>query len=292
MENIEDAKRFGSRLKQLRIETGLTQRALAAKVEVDFTYLSKIENGILPPPSEKVINSLAGALNTDRDELIVLAGKIPSDIAEMLKDHKTLKKLRAESGNRETNPVSEKKGAFRSFEGLSTMITAHKNWARVVFSASLAVLFGVMLWFSAPTSETAIAANNQGVSFNNSEEYTKGIEAFNKAIKLDPGFALAYNNRGWAYLELGQYEQAITDCTMAIDLDPKLALAYSNRGLAYVKLGRYEQAVADCTKAIELDPGLALAYSNRGLAYISLGYYEQAISDFDRALALDPTLQK
>lgn len=39
---------------------------------------SKIENGIMPPPSKKVIPRLADALNVDKDELIVLAGRIPS----------------------------------------------------------------------------------------------------------------------------------------------------------------------------------------------------------------------
>ncbi|TET67120.1 MAG: XRE family transcriptional regulator, partial [Dehalococcoidia bacterium] len=53
---------FGARLRELRILAGLTQRELAEKIGVDFSYLSKIENGVLPPPSEKVILRLAEAL--------------------------------------------------------------------------------------------------------------------------------------------------------------------------------------------------------------------------------------
>ena len=57
-----------------------------------FTYLSKIENGRVEPPSESVLQriakELAGELGMDEielsDELITLAGKIPSDLAETL----------------------------------------------------------------------------------------------------------------------------------------------------------------------------------------------------------------
>jgi transcriptional regulator with XRE-family HTH domain len=50
-----EAQAFSTRLRELRIKARLTQRELAEKVGVDFSYLSKLENGVLPPPSEKVI---------------------------------------------------------------------------------------------------------------------------------------------------------------------------------------------------------------------------------------------
>ncbi len=71
---------FGKRLRQLRRERKINQRALATLVGVDFTYLSKIENERMPPPSEEVIVKLAEALETDADELLRLAQKVPQDI--------------------------------------------------------------------------------------------------------------------------------------------------------------------------------------------------------------------
>ncbi|MEA2085431.1 MAG: helix-turn-helix transcriptional regulator, partial [Chloroflexota bacterium] len=79
-----EAEEFGKRLRELRKQVGMTQRGLADKVGVDFSYLSKIENGVLPPPSEKVISKLAETLNASRDELLSLAGRIPSEIGELL----------------------------------------------------------------------------------------------------------------------------------------------------------------------------------------------------------------
>ena len=85
MENQE----FGRKLRELRVKAHLTQRQLADKVQVDFTYLSKIENGAVPPPREKVMLRLAEVLNTDVDELIALAGRIPADITQILKNRET-----------------------------------------------------------------------------------------------------------------------------------------------------------------------------------------------------------
>ena len=83
---------FPDHLRSLRKEARMSQRELAERVDVDFTYLSKIENGRVEPPSEtvlkKIAKELAGALGQDEtelaDELITLAGKIPSDLAETL----------------------------------------------------------------------------------------------------------------------------------------------------------------------------------------------------------------
>jgi transcriptional regulator with XRE-family HTH domain len=74
---------FGTRLRQLRVGK-FNQRSLADKVGIDFTYLSKIENGKMPPPSEEVIVKLANALEADADELLQLAKKVPEDIKTMI----------------------------------------------------------------------------------------------------------------------------------------------------------------------------------------------------------------
>ena len=79
--------RFGQRIRDLRHEKHLSQRAVAAHVGIDFTYLSKIELGALAPPSETVITRLAVVLGADVNELINLAGKVPSDLKGMLRDN-------------------------------------------------------------------------------------------------------------------------------------------------------------------------------------------------------------
>ena len=87
---MKEAQQFGTRIRELRIKARLSQRWLASKVGVNFTYLSKIENGLLPPPSEKVISQLAGVLGVNKDELISLSGRTPADEAQILSNRAKL----------------------------------------------------------------------------------------------------------------------------------------------------------------------------------------------------------
>lgn len=76
---------FGQYLKKIRLEHNISQRELADNIGVDYTYLSKIENGKLEPPAEDTIKKIADFLGEDSDKLILLANKIPSDYKEVLK---------------------------------------------------------------------------------------------------------------------------------------------------------------------------------------------------------------
>ena len=69
--------------------------------------------------------------------------------------------------------------------------------------------------------------------------------AYDKAIRLKPGFVEAYNNRGVEKASLGRHDDALADYDQAIRLKPDLAEAYNNRGNAKHKLGRHEAAIAD-----------------------------------------------
>lgn len=96
---------FGQRLRQLRNSRGMTQRELAEKTAVSFTYLSKLENGIRPAPRKRLILTLARVLGADTDELFGLAKKMPPDLPEQV-DAATIKMLRSVKGGDKT-PAQE-----------------------------------------------------------------------------------------------------------------------------------------------------------------------------------------
>ncbi len=75
--------RFGERVRLLRTSKGLSQRALGQMIGVSFTYVSKIENEKIDfgdYPSEDLIRKIAGVLEVDEDEMLILAEKIPERI--------------------------------------------------------------------------------------------------------------------------------------------------------------------------------------------------------------------
>lgn len=79
---------FGQRIRELRRARGMNQRELASHAEIDVTYLSKIENDRMSPPSEETIRKMTAVLRDANaadaeeldDELLVLAGRVPEDI--------------------------------------------------------------------------------------------------------------------------------------------------------------------------------------------------------------------
>ena len=80
---------FGERIRELRKASGLTQREFAEQLGIDFTYVSKIENGRIDvPPSEQLITRMADLLGVDANELLVLAGQF---------DHRELQRVATET---------------------------------------------------------------------------------------------------------------------------------------------------------------------------------------------------
>lgn len=80
---------FGQKVRRLRKAKKMTQSELAESCGVDFTYISKIENDKgLRPPAESTIRKLAMFLETDAEELILLAKKVPQNFQETIVDDK------------------------------------------------------------------------------------------------------------------------------------------------------------------------------------------------------------
>jgi transcriptional regulator with XRE-family HTH domain len=60
-------------------------RQVAQRIEVEPAYLSKVERGEVAPPSEATTLRLAKELREDPDILLAMAGKISSDLAEIIR---------------------------------------------------------------------------------------------------------------------------------------------------------------------------------------------------------------
>ncbi len=75
-------KTFGSALRDQRRAIGISQRELAEKASLDFSYISKLENDRLPPPAADTIVTLCRILGSAPDDLLAMTGKIPSKVRE------------------------------------------------------------------------------------------------------------------------------------------------------------------------------------------------------------------
>ena len=63
-----------------------------------------------------------------------------------------------------------------------------------------------------------IWAKQRGDNFYNNKDYRSAINAYNKALDLDPNFLKVLINRGTCYMCLGEFDLALSDFNKAIDL--------------------------------------------------------------------------
>ncbi len=60
-------------------------RQVAQRIGIEPAYLSKIERGDLQPPSEAATVKLAKELGEDPDVLLAMAGKVSTDLQEIIR---------------------------------------------------------------------------------------------------------------------------------------------------------------------------------------------------------------
>jgi HTH-type transcriptional regulator, competence development regulator len=80
---------FGDYVRRVRVaraeaDSQFSLRQVAQRVGLEPAYLSKIERGLVAPPSEATIVRLAGVLGEDPDVMLALAGKVGSDLRAII----------------------------------------------------------------------------------------------------------------------------------------------------------------------------------------------------------------
>ncbi len=79
--------KFGAYVRQERLSREIGLREMAKKIGVSPTYLSKVERDEFPPPAEDKVRKIAEIFHIDVDILLALAGKVSSDLSEIIREH-------------------------------------------------------------------------------------------------------------------------------------------------------------------------------------------------------------
>ena len=90
------------------------------------------------------------------------------------------------------------------------------------------------------------------------------IEAYNKALEIEPNYADAYYNMGMALQRQGKLKEAIEAYNKALAIKPDYADAYNNMGVVLQDQGKKEEAIEAYTRALSINPNYAEAYNNMG----------------------------
>jgi transcriptional regulator with XRE-family HTH domain len=80
-------KSFGALVRREREAKEIGLREMAKKIGVSPTYLSKVERDEFPPPAEDKVRKIAEIIGRDADELLALAGRVASDLTDIIRQH-------------------------------------------------------------------------------------------------------------------------------------------------------------------------------------------------------------
>ena len=110
------------------------------------------------------------------------------------------------------------------------------------------------------------------------KKWEQAIRELNKAVSIDPAYAVAYNNLGVIYSYLGDERREAEALEKAIRVNDHFGLAYVNLGRMHIHGGDYPAAEAALDKALAFDPPDAMTL-------ILLSYAEYQDQHFDAAIA-------
>lgn len=128
----------------------------------------------------------------------------------------------------------------------------------------------------------------------NSNEYA--VDMFNKAIQIDPEFALAYTGIAeagtWKYLWTERNNTVLKNAEQAslkaLEIDPNLAEAHVSYGYLLSLSNNFIEASKEFDKAIELNPTLFDAYHLYARTCLANGQYEKFAKMIFKAHELQP----
>lgn len=109
---------------------------------------------------------------------------------------------------------------------------------------------------------------------------------FQRAIQLNPSYAMAHGWYGLNLAAMGRLNEALGQMRRAQDLDPLSMILNTNVGWIFYLSRRYDEAIAAYRKTLDLDPYFARTRTRLGLTYILKGAFPDAIRELDESRRL------
>lgn len=180
-------------------------------------------------------------------------------------------------------------------DAIATRIVSHLNF-RLSSEQSLALSGNIT---ESPEAYEAYLRGRYFLTRRSAANILKAIDEFERAVILDPAFALAFAGLGDSYALLSVYDErppklafpkAAEYARKALEIDPQLGEAYATLGfVAYRFDWNWSEAETHFANAIRLKPNYATAHHWRGELLNALGRFGEAEQSLRQALNLDPT---
>jgi len=166
---------------------------------------------------------------------------------------------------------------------------------------TILIIFLTVYICSGKENNTAEHYFKTGEDFYKTYDFENAINAYNKAIEINPSYAPAYESKGWAMSKINNPKEMVFCFDKASEIYRKQinliktnilfkdAQDYFSRGMIYLKEKRSSEALTDFSTAISIDKNYIKPYYYRGI--INSQYrsnFLNAIKDFDKVLDSSP----
>jgi serine/threonine protein kinase len=193
-------------------------------------------------------------------------------------------------------------------------------------SLSMVQKYDMSLSQATTSSLDALKALSLGDTKHNIGDELGAIPNYQRAIEIDPNFAMAYarlgavyNNLGQTqsseqnrqkafelrdrasereklyitshyYADSGQLDKGITALELYRQTYPRDPIPFNNLAAIYNRLGQFDNALANAKRAVEIDPDMVSGYGNAADAYSGLNRVEEARATFNAILQRNPSI--
>ena len=268
-------------------------------------------------PDERISTEVAREICLREGVKAMLTGSISSLGSHYVID---LKAVNAQTGDalaREQSEAESKEQVLKSLDGAASSLRR-----KLGESLGSVQKFAMPLEQATTSSLEALQAFSQGQAEHQKIDDVKAIPHLNRAIELDPNFAMAYATLGVAYsnqadrakaseclkkafelkdrasereklyisahyfeMVTGQQQRAIEVYESWKETYPRDCTPRDNLSNRYTEFGQFEKALSNANESLRLNPKDVFAYQNAAGAYEKLDRYDEAKAVAEQAIA-------
>ena len=145
------------------------------------------------------------------------------------------------------------------------------------------LIFSISNAGNAQRSDTAIPAGAGSPT-----DYTQRIAQAEKVVAQDPKNLNAWISLGNDYFDTEQSQKAINAYGKALEIEPNNPNILTDQGVMFRKIGWYDKALANFEKANKIDPKHLQSLYNAGIVYaVDLKQPDKAVPYWNKYLSLD-----
>lgn len=134
----------------------------------------------------------------------------------------------------------------------------------------------------------ALELANQAAAFRAQGQLDKALEAYRKAIEIDPDLARAWYESGCVMETLNRLDEAVACYQRVVKLDPVHTSAWFGIATRLLQQQNFRDALLCFNKVLETNTRHARAWFGKGKCLTGMKDYEEALLAFDKALSNDP----